>query len=98
MQIKYTSRANENLLGMGDYYRDAGGNKLALRMIAGIKSEIGLLCEFPERAPAYELTAGIRRLVVAGGAFLVFYRVHNYIEVLHVRRAEREPVMAEFLE
>jgi hypothetical protein len=37
-------------------------------------------------------------LVVADGAFLVFYRSHIDVEVIHVRRAEREPVTAEFLE
>ncbi|MDO8350360.1 MAG: type II toxin-antitoxin system RelE/ParE family toxin [Gallionella sp.] len=97
MQIKYTPRANENLIDMGDHYREVGGNKLARRMVASIKSEIGLLREFPERAMAYELAPGIRRLVIAGGAFLAFYRVHNNIEVLPIRRAEREPVTAELL-
>ena len=36
----------------------------------------------------------IRRLVVARGAFLVFYRVRADIEVLHIRRSERMPVAA----
>ncbi len=98
MQIKYTPRANKNLIDMGDYYREVGGNKLARRVVAGVKFEIGLLREFPERAPAYELAPDIRSLVIAGGAFLAFYRVHNNIEVLPIRRAEREPVAAEFLE
>jgi len=29
---------------------------------------------------------------------LVFYRVVNHVEVIHVRRAERDAVTAEFLE
>lgn len=43
------------------------------------------------RAPGYDLVPGIRRLVVAKGAFLVFYRVGDTVEVVYVRRAERAP-------
>lgn len=41
---------------------------------------------------------GIRRLVVAGGAFLVFYRVRTDVEVLHIRRDERAPVLKNDME
>jgi hypothetical protein len=34
----------------------------------------------------------VRRLVVADGAFLVFYRIQSDVEILHIRRAERAPV------
>jgi plasmid stabilization system protein ParE len=57
-----------------------------------------VLRDFPERPPIYELAPGVRRLVVASGAFLVFYRLRDNVEVLHVRRAEREPVAAKLLE
>lgn len=97
MRIEYLSRARADLLDMGDHYRDVGGNKLARRMVGGVKAEIDLLRENPGIAPPYEIVPGIRRLVVAGGAFLVFYGVTDRIEVLHIRRAEREPAMSDEL-
>jgi len=36
--------------------------------------------------------------VVAGGAYLVFYRIRADVEILHVRRAERLPLSALELE
>ena len=92
MQIEYLPMSGSDLLDMGDHYREVGGNKLARRIVGGVKAEILLLRDFSEMAPIYELAPGIRRLVVAGGAFLVFYRVRTDIEVLHIRRAERAPV------
>jgi plasmid stabilization system protein ParE len=97
-QIRYLPEARLDLIEMGDYYQQAGGSKLARQMVSGVKKEIGLLSNFPERPPEYELAPGVRRLVVAKGAFLVFFRLTKYIEIVHVRRAEREPVAAEFLE
>jgi len=84
-------------LACGDHYREIGGAKLARTMLARIKGPVRALGDHPEIAPAYELAPGVRRLVVAGGVFLVFYRVLVDIEVLHIRRAEREPVTAEAL-
>jgi plasmid stabilization system protein ParE len=98
MLIEFLPEAASDLRDMGDYYRKVGGNTLARQMVGRIKSEILVLRDFPELPPIYELAPGIRRLVVASGAFLVFYRVRNNVEVLHVRRAEREPVTAEELE
>ena len=63
-------------------------------MLARLKEPVLALHDHPELAPLYELAPGVRRLVVAGGAFLVFYRVLADVEVLHIRRAEREPVTA----
>lgn len=98
MRIEYLPRARLDLLDMGDHYRGVGGNTLARRMVSGVKAEIDLLCENPGIAPPYEIAPGIRRMVVVSGAFLVFYGVTDRIEVLHIRRAEREPVTAEELE
>lgn len=98
MLIEYLPMAVSDLHDMGDHYRKVGGNKLARRMVDGVKSEILVLRDFPELPPTYELAPGVRRLVVAGGAFLVFYRLRDNIEVLHIRRAEREPVAADDLE
>lgn len=97
MRIEYLPHARANLLDMGDYYREIGGNKLARRMVSGVKSEILVLRDHPGFAPDYELAPGVRRLVVAGGAYLAFYRVRADVEILHIRRAEREPVTAEEL-
>jgi len=90
MLIKYLPRAMLDLVDMGDYYREIGGNKLARRMVDSIKSEILVLRDSPEIAPAYELAPGVRRLVVSSGLFLVFYRLRSNIEVLHIRRAEKK--------
>lgn len=92
MRIKYEHEAKLDLLGIRDYYRDVGGNQLAMRMIKQIRSDINALLTY--KAPAYELVLGIRRLVVAKGAFFAFHRINeadSTIEILHVRRAERDP-------
>jgi len=91
LRIKYEDEAKLDLLGIRDYYRDVGGNQLAMRMIKQIRSEINALLTY--QAPAYELVPGIRRLVVAKGAFLALHRINetqSVVEVIHVRRSERE--------
>lgn len=95
MRIKYEDLANLDLIEIGDHYRDVGGRTLALRMVRDIRAGIAELADNPNLAPAYELVPDLRRLVVSKGAFLVFYRVTHRIEVVHVRRAEREPYHAE---
>lgn len=92
MRIEYTARARENLSGIRQHYQAVGGRGLALRMVRTIRQGIAALADNPQIAPPYALVPGIRRLVVAGGGFLVFYREMDRIEVLHVRRAERSPV------
>lgn len=92
MRIKYEDEAKLDLLGIRDYYRDVGGNLLARRMVKQIRSDINAMLNYT--APPYELALGIRRLVAAKGAFLVFYRINeakSVVEVIHVRRSERQP-------
>lgn len=73
-----------------NYYRDAGRNLLARRMIKQIRSENEALLNYA--AQSYDLVPGVRRLVVANGAFLVFHRItESFVEVLHIRRSERIP-------
>lgn len=91
MRIEYSPLAADNLAEIRQHYLDVGGRTLARRMVRGIRSEVAALAEHPNRAPVYELAPGVRRLVVAKGAFLVFYRVTQRIEVIHIRRAERLP-------
>lgn len=91
MRVKFEDEAKLDLIEIGDHYLGAGGRVLALRMVRGIRAEIAVLADNPNLAPAYELAPGLRRLVAANGAFLVFYRVNTRVEVVHVRRAEREP-------
>lgn len=91
MRIKYEDEAKLDLLGIRDYYRDIGANQLAMRMIKQIRSDINALLNYT--APPYELVPRVRRLVVANGAFLVFHRINeaeSIVEILHVRRSERE--------
>jgi plasmid stabilization system protein ParE len=99
MRIEYEDDAKLDLIEIGDHYRDAGGRALALRMVRGTRAEVAVLADNPNIAPAYELAPGLRRLVVAKGAYLVFFRVnsqHNArVEVVHIRRAEREPYSTE---
>ena len=98
MRVRFLDQAKQDLLDCNAHYRGIGGVKLARTMLARIKGPVLTLGDHPEIAPAYELAPGIRRLVVAGGAFLVFYRVATTdVEILHVRRAEREPVGVEAL-
>ena len=97
MRVKFLKTAQLDLLNCGDYYREIGGARLARTMLDRIKGPILTLGDHPELAPAYEAAPGVRRLVVVGGLFLVFYRIQVDVEVLHVRRAERAPVLDQTL-
>ena len=91
MRIRLLDQAKTDLVDINEYYREIGGAKLASTMLKRIKGPMVGLRDHPESAPGYDLAPGVRRLVVAGGSFLVFYRVRNEVEVLHIRRAERAP-------
>ena len=97
MRVRFLDQAKADLIDHNEHYHRIGGAVLARRMLARIKGPVLTLVDNPEIAPPYELAPGVRRLVVARGAFLVFYRVLADIEVLHIRRAEREQVTAEAL-
>lgn len=98
MRVKFLDQAKTDLLDHNAYYREIGGTALANKMLARIKAPVLALKDNPEIAPPYALAPGIRRLVVARGAFLMFYRVCDSIEVLHIRRSERMPVPGHTLE
>ena len=91
MRIKLLDQAKADLSELGQHYRDVGGDVLARKMIARIKQPVLSLKDIPEVGAPYELAPGVRRLIVAGGLFLVFYRVRVDVEILHIRRAERSP-------
>lgn len=95
MRIEFLPSARLDLADMMDHYQKIGGNALARRMLGQIKSQVEVLADHPEVAPPYELVPGIRRLVVAKGTYLVFYRVLNCVQILHIRRGERMPAMHE---
>ena len=95
MQIEYLAVAQRDLIDISGYYRDIGGGQLARKMVAKIKSEIIVLADYSGAAPFYEIASNVRRLVVAGGAYLVFYRVMQHVQILHIRRGERAPAIAE---
>lgn len=97
MRVKFLDQAKTDLLDINQYYCEIGGMALARKMLARIKTPVLALKDNPEIAPPYELAPGIRRLVVARGTFLVFYRVCDTIEVLHVRRSERMPASVQEL-
>ena len=90
MRVRLLDQAKADLVALGQHYRDVGGDVLARKMVARIKTPLLSLKDNSDIAPSYELAPGIRRLVVANGAFLVFYRVRADVEVLHIRRAERD--------
>jgi plasmid stabilization system protein ParE len=91
LRIDYQPISVENIRDIKRHYLAVGGNTLALKIIKAIRAEIATLSEQPNRAPAYDLAPNVRRLVVANGIYLVFYRVTEVIEILHVRRAEQSP-------
>lgn len=91
LRIDYLPQSVENIHEIKRHYLKVGSNVLALKMIKAIRAEIATLSEHPNRAPAYDLAPNVRRLVVANGIYLVFYRVTKVIEILHVRRSERTP-------
>jgi plasmid stabilization system protein ParE len=98
MRVRLLDQAKTDLVALGQHYRDVGGDVLARKMVARIKTPVLSLKDNPDIAPSYELAPGIRRLVVANGAFLVFYRVRADVEVLHIRRAERDSATGDELE
>lgn len=98
MRVRLTARARTNLGEIGDHYNHVGGHQLAHRMVGQIKSEVMALANYPESAPRYALVPGVRRLVVAGGAYLVFYRLADTVQILHVRRSERTPAIVDDME
>ena len=98
MRVRLLDQAKADLTELGQYYREVGGDVLARKMIARIKQPILSLKDTPDVGAPYELAPGIRRLVVAGGIFLVFYRVRADVEILHIRRAERNPATTDDLE
>ncbi len=97
MRVRLLDQAKNDLVALGQYYRDVGGDVLVRKMVGRIKTPVLSLKDNPGIAPSYELAPGIRRLVVANGAFLVFYRVRADVEVLHIRRAERDSATGEGL-
>ena len=98
MRVKFLDQAKADLAQCNQYYHDVGGSALARKMLARIKTPVFALQDNQEIAQPYELAPGIRRLVVASGAFLVFYRIRDSIEVLHIRRSERMEVSAQELD
>jgi toxin ParE1/3/4 len=91
MQLEITKRAKRNLDSIGEHYYKIGGNALARKMIARIKDPFQLLLSFPYSAPVYQYKPTLRRLVVADGLFIVFYRIQqSVIEIVHIRRAEQD--------
>lgn len=98
MRVRLLDQAKADLVELRQYYREVGGESLSRKMIRQIKQPVLSLKENPGIAPLYELAPGIRRMVAAGGVFLVFYRVRSDVEVLHIRRAERVPVTSDDLE
>ena len=92
MRIEYLSEATADLAGIQRHYQALGGKTLALRMVQGIRQAVTSLADNPLIAPTYELAPGLRRLVVSKGAFLVFYRVTDNVQVVYIRRAEHEPL------
>jgi len=91
MRIEYVPSAQGDLSEIGDHYYKVDGNQLARRMVKQIRGDIKALLNYT--APPYELVPGIRRLVVAKGAFLALHRINetqSVVEVIHVRRSERE--------
>lgn len=95
MRVRFTDQAKADLMEIGNYYHEIGAAKLAHRMIGQIKREVLAIGDYPESIPLYELLPGVRRLVVAGGAYLVFYRVMRHMQILHIRRGERAPAVAQ---
>ncbi len=98
MRVRLLDQAKDDLFELGQYYQEVGGDVLARKMIARIKQPVLSLKDMPEVGSPYELAPGIRRLVVASGIFLVFYRVRTDVEVLHIRRAERSPATTDDFE
>jgi plasmid stabilization system protein ParE len=82
MRVRLLDQAKTDLVALGQYYRDVGGDVLARKMVARIKTPVLSLKDNPDIAPSYELAPGIRRLVVAKGAFLVFYPIESAIRLL----------------
>lgn len=89
MQVKFLPSAHHDLEEIGDWYYRQGGQTLAHTMIQRIKRKTALLKDNPYLAPEYHQNPQYRRLVVAEGLFILFYRVTEAVEILHIRRSEQ---------
>lgn len=59
-------------------------------MLDHIESRFDQLLNFPYSAPVYSHKPTLRRLAVADGLFIVFYRIQaSSIQIVHIRRAEQ---------
>jgi len=92
LRINYLSEAKADLKDITRHYQALGGKTLAQRIVNSIRQAVTVLADNPLIASAYELAPGLRRLVVAKGAFLVFYRITDHVQVVYIRWAEREPI------
>ncbi len=89
MRIKPLDSALSDLEGIAIYYQRVGGNALASKMVKRIRQPINNLKMHPYLGTPYNRV--LRRLVVADGLFLVFYRIEqDIIQVVHIRRAEQD--------
>lgn len=90
MQLEVSKRARMNLKQIGHYYLATGGLAFAETMLDLIESRFDQLLNFPYSAPVYSHKPTLRRLVVADGLFIVFYRIQaSSIQIVHIRRAEQ---------
>lgn len=89
MRIKPLDSAVLDLNNIASYYQRVGGNGLAIRMLQRIRQPVKNLANHPYLGTAYR--KDLRRLVVADGLFIVFYRIEQaVIEIVHIRRAEQD--------
>ncbi len=90
MRVEFRPGSLQDLERIADWYQSQGGASLTREMVDRIEHKAALLEDNPYIAPEYELFPGVRRLVVAEGLFLIFYRVNQVVEILHIRRSEQQ--------
>ena len=90
MNVRYTARAYDDLAGITAYL-DQRSPKAAHSVRRAIETSVALLGDFPELAPATDIS-GVRELTIVRYPYKVYYIAESgEVWILHIRDARRKP-------
>ncbi len=89
MQIKFSPAAVDDLIIIGDWYKDKGGNKLALSMLKKIRSSIEHLANNTLMARNGRVD-GTYEKVIVGTEFIAVYIITDRVETVRVLHSAQQ--------
>lgn len=90
--ICFQEEAKEDLKEIIAYYKETAGNEVANSNLDRILNSIDGLSLFPNRCPLCHFSSEIRKLVVIGLPYLVFFKViENRVYILNIFHSKRNP-------